>query len=125
MTTDHPDVAVSPLNGTTLTETATNVMLLCSATGEPQVYNFSKWIQYAPDGHTKVKEYESSHIKDGNAYLTFKSVSYMNSGIYHCFVRNGIEDYRTGDIVATNSTSQIVKGSLLTLFVSSPESNAH
>ena len=113
ITTDHPDVTVSPLNGTTLTETATNVMLLCSALGEPQVYNFSKWIQYAPDGLTKVKEYESSHIKDGNAYLTFESVSYLNSGIYHCFVRNGIEDYRTGNIVATNSTSQTVKGSFI------------
>ena len=101
---------MSRLNGTTLPETATNVMLLCSAVGEPQDYYFSKWIQYAPDGLTKVSEYESSHIKNGNAFLAFESVSYMNSGIYHCFVSNGIEDFKTGNIVATNSTSQIVKG---------------
>ena len=85
-------------------------MLLCSAKGEPREYNFSKWIQYSPDGLTKIKEYDSSRIEGGNAYLTFASVSYMDSGIYHCFVKNGIEDYRTGNATATNNTVQIVKG---------------
>ena len=85
-------------------------MLLCSAKGEPREYNFSKWIQYSPDGLTKIKEYDSSRIEGGNAYLTFASVTYMDSGIYHCFVKNGIEDYRTGNATATNNTAQTVKG---------------
>ena len=104
---------VSPLNGTTVIETAKNVVLLCSAIGEPAKYNFSKWVQYAPDAITKVKEYDSSRIEGGKSYLAFTSVSYMDSGIYHCFVRNGIEDNRTGNVKATNSTVQTVKGNMM------------
>ena len=90
-------------------------MLLCSAKGEPQKYTFSKWIQYAPDGRTKVKEYDSSRIEGGNAYLTLSSVSYMNSGTYYCIVSNGIEDYTTGNVTATNNTFQTVTGILMAL----------
>ena len=93
-----------------MTETATNVILLCSALGEPAEYTFSKWVQYAPDGITKVNEYDSSRIEVGKSYLVLTPVSYMDSGIYHCFVRNGIEDYRTGNVIATNNTVQNVKG---------------
>ena len=110
-TTDHPDVRVSPLNGTTVTESDANVILMCSAKGEPKNYTFS-WIQYAPDGITQIKEYSPARVHDGNAYLAFANISHMNSGVYHCFAENGIEDYKTGMLKATNNTVLVVKGRL-------------
>ena len=109
LSTDHPDVTVFSLNGTTVTESDANVILMCSANGEPTNYTFS-WIQYAPDGITPIKEYSPTRIHDGIAYLAFAYSSYMDSGVYHCFAENGIEDYKTGNLKATNNTVLAVKG---------------
>ena len=95
--------------GRTVTENDANAIMMCSGKSEPANYIVS-WIQYAPDGIIPIKEYSPTRIHDGIAYLAFASSSYMDSGVYHCFAENGIEDYKTGNLKDTNNTVLVVKG---------------
>ena len=85
-------------------------MLLCSPKGEPQKYNFHKWVHYDSDGKTLIQEYTSTVVDSSQAYLVFQNTSYMDSGVYKCQVDNGIADFSTGLLIATNRTNQLVKG---------------
>lgn len=105
----HPDIKLTQMNGT-IREGDSNVVLLCSAKGEPQNYTFAKWIHFAPDGKTMIQEHSSTLINNGEAYLIFRNISYMDSGKYQCSVSNGISDYKTGNTFVTSNTDQIVLG---------------
>ena len=109
---DHPDIKLTQMNGT-IREGDVNVVLLCAAKGEPQTYTFAKWIHFAPGGMTMIQEYTSTLINNGEAYLIFRNISYMDSGRYQCSVSNGISDYKTGDIFVTSNTDQTVKGTVV------------
>lgn len=108
---DHPDVAISQLNGTILMEGDENIILLCLADGEPSNYTFGNWIQYAPDGATKIKEHSAEKYGNGIVSLTFPNSSYMDSGIFVCNVSNGISD-KKGLLVAITNATQVVKGEI-------------
>ena len=85
-------------------------MLVCSAKGEPERYNFSKWLHYGPDGTTLIQEYTSTLVDHDKAYLSLKNTSYMDSGIYECRVTNGIVNYRTGKLLAVKRLSRLFEG---------------
>ena len=110
LSTDYPDVIVSRVNETDVQEGDVNVMLICSASGEPQLYNFRNWAHFASDGRTLIQEYTSTVVVSSQAYLVFKNTSYMDSGVYECRVDNGIVDFSTGLLIASNRTNQLVKG---------------
>ena len=109
---------MSRINATDVQEGDVNVMLLCSAKGEPQKYNFHNWVHYASDGKTLIQEYTSKMINSSHAYLVFQKTSYMDSGVYECQVDNGIADFTTGLLIATNRTNQLVKGTYFIRFYS-------
>ena len=110
---DSPDVILTRITENNVTEGDVTVMLLCSAKGEPETYNFSKWLHYGPDGVSLIQEYKSTMIDHNKAYLSLKNTSYMDSGIYECRVTNGIVHYRTGKLLAVNRLGQLFKGDVL------------
>ena len=104
---------LTQMNGT-IREGDVNVVLLCVAKGEPQNYTFAKWKHFAPGGMTMVQEYTSTLTNNGEAYLIFRNISYMDSGRYQCSVSNGISDYKTGNSFVTSNTFQTVRGIVVT-----------
>ena len=108
-------------NGTDITEGDRNVLLVCSATGEPHSYAFASWIHYAPagihNGQTKIREFASTMTETNKAYLVFPNIRYMDSGVYECSVSNGISNYQTGKVFATVQRSLLVKGNIMSRLI--------
>ena len=114
---DSPDVKLTRITGNNVTKGDVTAMLLCSAKGEPEIYNFSKWLHYGPDGINLIQEYLSTMIDRNKAYLSLKNTSYMDSGIYECRVTNGIVHSRTGKLLALKRLGQLFKGDVFFFFL--------
>ena len=80
--------------------------------GDPNVFSYTNWTQYAPDGVTIVREYRAKETSNGKVTLTFQSISYMDSGVFEIRVSNGVPEHQTGILYARSGLPLLVKGEL-------------
>ena len=81
----------------------------CTAKGEPEAIFYD--IKHLAPNRVKVRDLPGTKATTKQA-VALNNLSFMDSGIYICTVSNGIENYVTHDLNATDEVSVVVKGKL-------------
>ena len=81
----------------------------CTAKGEPEATFYN--ITHLSPNRVKIRDLPGREETEKQV-VDLSSLSFMDSGIYICTVSNGIENYITHDLNATDEVSVVVKGKI-------------
>ena len=81
--------------------------LECTAKGEPEAIFYG--ITHLTPNRVKIRDLPGRKETEKKV-IDLTSLSFMDSGIYICTVSNGIQNYITQELNATDEVSVVVKG---------------
>ena len=83
----------------------TYVDIKCSAMGLPSIYTFNPWRQTWPGTNLIIRD----KINPSETTLTILHPSYQDTGVYTCFVENGVSVWGSDTKMASGSVYLLVE----------------
>ncbi|KAL3860957.1 hypothetical protein ACJMK2_007051 [Sinanodonta woodiana] len=101
-----PTVDIESRNGS---HNDTSLMIKCSAYGIPEQYTY-RLIHKSLSSGIEIREVSYEFISTGVIIHRFINPTYMDTGIYTCFVSNGVLDYTDGSLDKSIYSTVWIKG---------------